>query len=221
MKKYLMTGLLVWVPLAITAWLISVVVGAMDGLLRILPDAWQPGQWLPPPLHLIAALPGLGVLLAVLIVLVTGVLAANFLGKQLFALWDKLLSHIPVVRSIYSSVKQVSDTLLSDSGNAFKTAVLVQYPRAGSWAIAFQTGIPAQDITAQLSGEHLSVFVPTTPNPTSGFFLIVPVAETKPLAMSVDEALKYVVSMGVVVPKPHAVTTEIKPNKALTSLNKP
>jgi uncharacterized membrane protein len=210
MKKYLMTGLLVWVPLAITLWVVAAIVGAMDGLLRILPRDWQPAIWLP-LLHLPASLPGLGVVLALLIVLATGVLAANFLGRQLFGLWDKLLGHIPVVRTIYSSVKQVSDTLLSDSGNAFKTALLVQYPHAGIWTIAFQTGVPAVEIMAQLNGEHISVFVPTTPNPTSGFFLVVAKSDTKALNMSVDEALKYVVSMGVVSPKSYAASIEKKP----------
>ena len=198
MKKYMMTGLLVWVPLAITIWVLSSIVGGMDGLLRILPAQWQPDLLI--GFHI----PGFGVLMALLIVLVTGFLAANFLGKQLLVWWDRLLGRIPVVRSIYSSVKQVSDTLLSDSGNAFKTALLVQYPRPGVWTVAFQTGSPASEITDQLTGEHLSVFVPTTPNPTSGFFLIVAKADTKPLHMSVDEALKYVVSMGVVAPKPQA-----------------
>jgi uncharacterized membrane protein len=204
MKKYLMTGLLVWVPLAITIWVLSSIVGGMDGLLHILPPTWRPDALL--GFHI----PGFGVLLALLIVVGTGFLTANFLGKQLLVWWDMLLNRIPVVRSIYSSVKQVSDTLLSDSGNAFKTALLVQYPRAGVWTVAFQTGTPASDILAQLDGEHVSVFVPTTPNPTSGFFLIVPKSETKPLSMSVDEALKYVVSMGVVAPKPHAVAEQIK-----------
>jgi uncharacterized membrane protein len=197
MKKYLMTGLLVWVPLAITIWVLSSIIGGMDGLLRILPAQWQPDLLL--NMHI----PGFGVIMALLIVFITGFLASNFLGKQLFVWWDMLLNRIPVVRTIYSSVKQVSDTLLSDGGNAFKTALLVQYPHAGVWTVAFQTGTPAADICSQLDGEHVSVFVPTTPNPTSGFFLIVPKAQTKPLSMSVDEALKYVVSMGVVAPKPH------------------
>lgn len=204
MKKYLMTGLLVWVPLAITIWVLSSIVGGMDGLLKILPAKWQPDLLL--GFHI----PGFGVILALLIVLVTGFLAANFLGKQLLVWWDMLLNRIPVVRSIYSSVKQVSDTLLSDSGNAFKTALLVQYPRAGVWTVAFQTGSPASEITSHLDGEHLSVFVPTTPNPTSGFFLIVAKVDTKPLNMSVDEALKYVVSMGVVAPKSAAPAEQIK-----------
>jgi uncharacterized membrane protein len=198
MKKYLMTGLLVWVPLAITIWVLSSIVGGMDGLLQILPPTWRPDALI--GFHI----PGFGVLLALFIVIGTGFLTANFLGKQLLIWWDILLNRIPVVRSIYSSVKQVSDTLLSDTGNAFKTALLVQYPRPGVWTVAFQTGTPAADILSQLDGEHLSVFVPTTPNPTSGFFLIVAKADTKPLSMSVDEALKYVVSMGVVTPKPHA-----------------
>ena len=195
MKKYLMTGLLVWVPLAITIWVLSSIIGGMDGLLRILPESWRPDTLL--GFHI----PGFGVVMALVIVLGTGFLAANFLGKQVLVWWDYLLNRIPVVRTIYSSVKQVSDTLLSDSGNAFRSAVLVQYPRAGMWTIAFQTGTPAKEIADALVGEHISVYVPTTPNPTSGFFIVVPVADTKPLAMSVDEALKYVVSMGVVAPK--------------------
>jgi uncharacterized membrane protein len=198
MKKYLMTGLLVWVPLAITIWVLSSIVGGMDGLLQILPPDLQPDKLI--GFHI----PGFGVVLALVIVIGTGFLTANFLGKQLLVWWDQLLNRIPVVRSIYSSVKQVSDTLLSDSGNAFKTAVLIQFPRSGVWTVAFQTGTPAAEISAHLVGEHISVYVPTTPNPTGGYFLVVPITETKPLNMSVDEALKYVVSMGVVVPKPHA-----------------
>ena len=197
LRKYLMTGLLVWVPLAITVWVISSIVNGMDGLLHILPTAWRPDTLL--GFHI----PGFGVVLALLVVIVTGVLTANFLGKQVLVWWDYLLNRIPVVRSIYGSVKQVSDTLLSDGGNAFRQALLVQYPRAGMWTVAFQTGSPAGEIASVLAGDHVSVFVPTTPNPTSGFFLIVPVADTKPLNMSVDEALKYVVSMGVVSPKAH------------------
>jgi uncharacterized membrane protein len=202
MKKYLMTGLLVWIPLVITAWVISAIVNAMDGLLRILPDAWRPEMWLP-LLHLPKTLPGLGLLFALLILLITGVLAANFLGRQLLLLWDKFLGHIPFVRTIYSSVKQVSDTLLSGSGNAFKTVVLIQYPCAGTWTIGFQTGQPAIEIKKHLDGddEYVSVFVPTTPSPTNGFLLIVPKSQTKVLSITVDEALKYVVSMGVVTPK--------------------
>jgi uncharacterized membrane protein len=204
MKKYLMTGLLVWVPLAITIWVLSSIVGGMDGLLQILPASWRPDTLI--GFHI----PGFGVILALLIVIGTGFLTANFLGKQLLVWWDQLLNRIPVVRSIYSSVKQVSDTLLSDSGNAFKTAVLIQFPRPGVWTVAFQTGTPAAEITAHLVGEHISVYVPTTPNPTGGYFLVVPITETKPLSMSVDEALKYVVSMGVVAPKPHTVAEQIK-----------
>ncbi len=204
MKKYLMTGLLVWVPLAITIWVLSSIVGGMDGLLTILPEAWRPDALI--GFHI----PGFGVILALLIVIGTGFLTANFLGKKLLVWWDQLLNRIPVVRSIYSSVKQVSDTLLSDSGNAFKTALLIQFPREGVWTVAFQTGTPATEISNQLDGEHISVYVPTTPNPTGGYFLVVPKSATKPLNMSVDEALKYVVSMGVVVPKPHAPAEQIK-----------
>lgn len=203
MKKYLVTGLLVWVPLAITIWVLSSIVGGMDGLLNVLPEAWRPDTLI--GVHI----PGFGVLFAFLIVLFTGFLTANFLGKKVLEWWNVLLNRIPVVRSIYSSVKQVSDTLLSDKGNAFKTAVLVQFPREGVWTVAFQTGEPAAEILANLSEPHVSVFVPTTPNPTGGYFLIVPVSQCKPLNMSVDEALKYIVSMGVV--SPNEAKTEVIP----------
>jgi len=146
-------------------------------------------------------IPGFGVILTLLIVLFTGLIAANILGKRLVVIWEALLGHVPVVKSIYASVKQVSDTLFSDSGNAFRKALLVQYPRAGSWTIAFQTGTPGGDVANHLQGDYVSVYVPTTPNPTSGFFLMMLASEVVELDMSVDEALKYIISMGVVSPK--------------------
>jgi uncharacterized membrane protein len=148
--------------------------------------------------------PGLGVLVVVALLLITGMFVANIFGQWWLKQWDRLLSNIPIVKSIYSSVKQVSDTLFSSSGNAFREAVLVQYPHQGSWTIAFVTGKPGGEVAKHLASEHVSVYVPTTPNPTSGFFLIMPRSAVVPLAMSVDEALKYVISMGVVVPPPPA-----------------
>ncbi|MFM7759949.1 MAG: DUF502 domain-containing protein, partial [Burkholderiaceae bacterium] len=145
-------------------------------------------------------LPGFGTLVTLLIVFVTGLVTQNIIGNRVLRLWELLLQRIPVVNSIYSSVKQVSDTLLSSSGNAFRKALLVQYPREGIWTIAFQTGLPGGDVKNHLKGDYVSVYVPTTPNPTSGFFLMLPRADVIELEMSVDEALKYIVSMGVVAP---------------------
>jgi uncharacterized membrane protein len=194
LRKYLITGLLIWVPLAITIWVITLIVGTMDRSLLLLPEAWHPHNWIG------RDIPGLGTILTILVVLVTGMLAANFIGQRLVQFWEGLLGRIPIVRSVYSSIKQVSDTVLSPNGQAFRQALLVQYPRAGVWTIAFQTGSPADEVRRQLKADLLSVYVPTTPNPTSGFFLMVPRGETIVLNMSVDEALKYVVSMGVVAP---------------------
>lgn len=194
MKKYFLTGLVVLIPLAITVWVLKTIINTMDQTLLLLPLAYQPKTLLG------FDIPGLGTLLTLAIIFLTGVLAANFFGRQLLLAWESLLNRIPVVKSIYSSVKQVSDTLFSSSGQAFRKALLIQYPHAGSWAIAFQTGVPSPEVAAHLVGEHVSVFLPTTPNPTSGFFMMLPKDQTVELNMSVDEALKYIVSMGVVGP---------------------
>ncbi|AXK38296.1 DUF502 domain-containing protein [Crenobacter cavernae] len=197
LKGYLVTGLLIWLPVAVTLWVLNLIVGSLDQTLNLLPDAWRPERLFG------FAIPGLGVLLAVLILLGTGMLAANVLGQRLIDFWDALLSRIPVVKSIYSSVKQVSDTLLSDSGQAFRKALLVRFPHQDAWTVAFQTGAPASQVSEHLDGdEFVSVYVPTTPNPTSGYFVMVKKADTRELDMSVDEALKYVISMGVVAPSP-------------------
>lgn len=194
-KKYLITGLLIWLPLAITIWVIRFIVTTMDGVFP---------SWMIPAVVERQQIPGLGLMMALLLVFVTGVLAANFIGERLVGWWELLLNRIPIVRSIYSSVKQVSDTILSPNGQAFRKAVLVQYPRQGAWTIAFLTGVPGPGVVEHLPGEHVSVYVPTTPNPTSGFFLMLPKAEVIELEMSVDAALKYIVSMGVVVPGSYA-----------------
>lgn len=205
LRKYLVAGLLVWLPLAITIWVLAQVLDVVNGvfgsllaaLALILPVSLREG------LLELRHVPGLGVVILAAGLLATGVFVANIFGQWLLRQWDRLLSNIPIVKSIYSSVKQVSDTLFSSSGNAFREAVLVQYPRAGSWTIAFVTGTPSGEVACHLDGEHTSVYVPTTPNPTSGFFLIVPTAELRPLQMTVDEALKYIISMGTVAPLPH------------------
>ncbi|KAF0843048.1 putative membrane protein [Methylovorus glucosotrophus] len=194
MKRYFITGLLVLVPLFITAWVLATLIGLMDQSLLLLPLAWRPEA------QFGRSVPGIGAILTLLIIFVTGLVATNFFGKQLIALWENLLGRVPVVKSIYNSVKQVSDTLFSDSGNAFRKALLVQYPREGSWTVAFLTGQPGGDVSNHLKGDYVSVYVPTTPNPTSGFFLMMPREDVVELDMSVDEALKYIISMGVVAP---------------------
>ena len=202
MKKYLIAGLLVWLPLAVTIWVLHAVLGLLDGLLGWLLTASQ--TVLPAgahgPLEMLRSIPGLGLIVVLLLLLTTGVFAANMVGQWWLRQGSRILHRIPIVKSIYSSVKQVSDTLFSSSGNAFREAVLVQYPRAGSWTIAFVTGRPGGEAALHLSGDYVSLYVPTTPNPTSGFFLMVPRSDVIALRMSVDEALKYIISMGVVAP---------------------
>jgi uncharacterized membrane protein len=194
MKKYLITGLLIWIPLAITLWVLDAIVGAMSQSLLLLPPRYQPQALLG------YQIPGLGAVLTVVIVFVTGVLASNILGQRLLQLWENILGRIPVVKTLYHGIKQISDTLFAPDGQAFRKALLVQYPRPGSWTIAFLTGRPGGDVANHLTGDYVSVYVPTTPNPTSGFFLMMPRADVIELDMSVDEALRYVISMGVVAP---------------------
>ena len=203
-KQYFITGLLVLVPLVITVWVLKTFIGVMDQSLLLLPDAWHPHNLFK------RDIPGLGAILTVAIVLVTGLLATNFFGKQLITLWENLLNRVPVVKSIYAGVKQVSDTLFSDSGNAFRHAVLVQFPHSGAWTIAFITGQPGGEVAIQLRGEHVSVYVPTTPNPTSGYFLLIPKEDVITLEMSVDEALKYIISMGVISPTDLVAAKKLK-----------
>ena len=196
LRKWLLAGLLVIVPLAITAAVLRWIIDTLDQTLLILPEAWQPDRLI--GFHI----PGFGVLLTLAILLIVGGVASNFVGKKLVSLGDAVVSRIPVVRGIYSSVKQVSDTLFSESGNAFRTAVLVQWPRPDVWTVAFVTGAPGGDVTNYLRGdEFVSVYVPTTPNPTGGYFVMLRKSDCIELKMSVDEALKYVVSMGVVSPQ--------------------
>ena len=195
LRKWLLAGLLVIVPVAITLAVLRWVIDTLDQTLLILPEAWHPDKLF--GVHI----PGFGVLLTLAILLVVGATASNFVGKRLVGLGDKVVARIPVVRSIYSSVKQVSVTLFSESGNAFRVAVLVQWPRTEVWTIGFVTGTPGGDVVNYLRGEeYLSVYVPTTPNPTGGYFVMLRKSDCIELKMSVDDALKYVVSMGVVVP---------------------
>jgi len=198
LKSVFLTGLLVLVPLAITLWVLGLVIGTMDQTLLLLPESWQPERVV--GFHL----PGVGAVLTIAFIFIVGLLTQNFVGQKLVKWWDAILRHIPVVGPLYTSVKQVSDTLLSSSGNAFRKALLIEYPRKGSYTIGFLTGIPGGDVLNHLGEEHVSVYVPTTPNPTSGFFLMMPKSEVVELDMTVDAALKYIVSMGVVAPAPSA-----------------
>ena len=195
-KKYFITGLLIWIPLIITLWVLKVIFDTLDASLLLLPVSFQTESWL--GVHI----PGLGALLTLIIVLLTGIFATNFFGAQLVQLWHQVLNRIPVVNSIYSSVKQISDTLFSSSGQAFRKALLVQWPHAGMWTIGFLTGTPGGDVTNHLPPDCVSVYVPTTPNPTGGYFVIARRADVIELDMTVDQALKYIISMGVVPPLP-------------------
>jgi uncharacterized membrane protein len=202
MKKYLVAGLLVWLPLAITIWVLGWLLGALDGVfasLLNLSQAVLPASAMQ-AIAFLRTVPGMGVLVLGALMILTGVFVTNIFGQWWVRQWDRLMGKIPIVKSIYSSVKQVSDTLFSSNGNAFREAVLVQYPRPDSWTIAFVTGKPGGEVAQRLPGDYVSLYVPTTPNPTSGFFLMMRRADVIELRMSVDEALKYVISMGVVAP---------------------
>jgi uncharacterized membrane protein len=210
LRRYFVAGLLVWIPLGITLWVLALLVDLMDQSLLLLPAQYRSEALF--GFHV----PGLGIILTVAIVLATGALAANFFGRKLLRLGDQLLGRVPVVRSIYGGVKQISDTLFSPEGKAFRRAVLVRYPHQGAWTVALVTGAPENEVADILGRDQISVFVPTTPNITAGFFLIVPRSETVELDMTVDAALKYVISMGVAEPaaRPIRATVKIVPPSA-------
>lgn len=204
LRQYFITGLLVWLPMGVTVWVLLWLLGILDSIfLGVLATAEAMIPALGPLAERLRHIPGLGVILVAIVILATGLFVANMFGQWALRQWDRLMTRIPVVRSIYSSVKQVSDTLFSGSGQAFSKALLVQYPRQGAWTIAFLTGRPSGEVARHLDGDFISVYVPTTPNPTSGFFLMLPRTDAVELKMSVDEALKYVISMGVVAPPLH------------------
>lgn len=205
MKKYFITGLLIWVPLGITLWVLALIVRSMDQTLTLLPHAIQPEQLMG------FYLPGLGMVLTLLVIFFTGLVTTNIIGQKLVRFWESVLARIPIVKSLYYAVKQVSDTLFSHNGEAFRKVLLVRYPHPQAWSIAFQTGSPARDVADMLPDEYVGVFIPTAPSPVNGFFFFVRKQDVMEINMSIDDALKYIVSMGVVVP----------PMKTAPGLHKP
>ncbi len=193
-RRYLIAGLLLWLPLGVTVLVVRLLVGTMDQTLLLLPERYRPDALL--GFHI----PGLGLVLAVLVVLITGILVANLFGRRLVGLWERLLSRIPLVRSVYSAVKQLAETMFSGGGQSFRKVLLIEYPRRGLWTLAFQTGTGVGEAQQKTGRDVVNVYVPTTPNPTSGFFLMVPREDVVELDMSVDDGLKMIISMGVVVP---------------------
>jgi uncharacterized membrane protein len=194
-KRYLIAGLLVWIPLAITFWVLDLIVSTMDQTLLLLPTSWRPDALL--PFHI----PGIGLLMSLLIVLATGVLAANIIGERLVRWWHGLLNRIPIVRSIYSSVKQISDTLLATRGQSFRKVVMIEFPQRGQWTLGFVVGSPGATIAAATAPDAITVYVPTAPNPTSGYVLVVRPDDVREVDISVDDALKFHISLGVVSPR--------------------
>ncbi len=193
LRRYLIAGMLVWLPILVTVWVLSFIVDVMDRTLLLLPTALRPSSFG-------IDIPGLGIVFAFLVLLLTGLLVANLLGRQLVLLWEDVLHRIPLVRTIYGGVKSFAETLLSSQGNSFRKVVLLQYPSKGIWTIAFVTNEKLAEISERLGRVHVSVFVPTTPNPTSGFIMMVPRDDIVELAMSVDAAMKMIVTLGVVMP---------------------
>ena len=194
LRRYLVAGILVWLPLGVTFVLLRFLVGVMDKTLNLLPKSYQPVEWLG------VAIPGLGVILTIIVLLLTGILAANFVGRSVVGGWESLLERIPVVRSIYSAAKNFTEIVFSDSGNAFKKVLLVEYPRKGIYTLTFQTATSMGEVAGRTGEDVVCCFVPTTPNPTSGFLIVVPKKDVIELDMSVDAAAKMVMSLGVVVP---------------------
>ncbi len=193
LRRYFIAGLLVWLPIFITYFIIHFIINLLDGSLALLPKNYHPERWLG---HHV---PGMGVIFTFFILILTGVLVTNFLGHKLLAVWERLLSRIPLIRSIHSATKQVVNAILQPNGNAFRQVVLIPYPHRGMWSIAFVTSSVLKSDWTQ--SEIVNVFVPTTPNPTSGFLLFVPVEDIYELNMTIEEALRLVISLGVVIPE--------------------
>lgn len=194
LRRYLVAGLLVWIPLGVTIFILKVLIGLMDRSLLLIPQQYRPEEWLG------FSVPGLGLILTLLVLLVTGLLAANIVGRSMVSLWESLLDRIPVVRSVYSAAKNFTEIVFSDSGQSFKKVLLIEYPRKGIYSLAFQTATNLGEVQGRMGEQMVCTFVPTTPNPTSGYIIIVPKKDIIELDMEIDEALKMIISLGVVIP---------------------
>ena len=195
LRRYLVAGILVWLPLGVTIFLLRILINLMDKSMVLIPARFRPEEYLG------FAIPGLGLVLTLLVLLLTGLLAANIVGRSAVSLWEKLLERIPIVRSVYSAAKNFAEIVFSDSGQSFKKVLLIEYPRKGLYSIAFQTATRLGEVQGRTGDDVICTFVPTTPNPTSGFIIIVPRKDVIELDMEVDEALKMIISLGVVVPR--------------------
>ena len=194
LRRYIVAGILVWLPIGVTIFLVRILIGLLDRTMVLIPQQYQPEEMLG------FAIPGLGILLTILLLLITGVLAANIVGKSMVGLWESMIARIPVVRSVYSAAKNFAEIVFSDSSQSFKKVLLIEYPRKGLYSLAFQTSSELGEVQGRTGGKVICTFVPTTPNPTSGFIIIVPRNDVIELDMDVDEALKMIISLGVVVP---------------------
>ncbi len=206
-RRYLIAGLLIWVPLGITIFVVRLLINWLDGSILLIPEAYRPE-------NLVGyAIPGLGVLLSILVVMFTGLLAANLFGRKLVGFWEGLLSHVPLVRSIYSGAKQLAETMFSESGESFRKVLLVEFPRRGLWTLAFLTGTDQGEVQTKTGNDVINVYIPTTPNPTGGYFVMVPREDVQELDMSVDDGLKMLMSMGAVVPDAIQNASELAPEE--------
>ena len=194
LRRYLVAGLLVWIPLGVTILILKVLISLMDRSLLLIPQQYRPEEWLG------FSVPGLGLILTLLVLLVTGLLAANIVGRSMVSLWESLLDRIPVVRSVYSAAKNFTEIVFSDSGQSFKKVLLIEYPRKGIYSLAFQTATNLGEVQGRMGEQMVCTFVPTTPNPTSGYIIIVPKKDIIELDMEIDEALKMIISLGVIIP---------------------
>ena len=212
LRKYIIAGLLVWLPLAATVAIIKLVIDLLDSTILLLPPEYQPANVLG------FSVPGYGIVLALAVLIVTGMLAANLFGRKLFGFWESILNRIPLVRTIYNSVKQISTTLLDGNRQSFRKVVMLQYPRKGLWSIGFLTNEKVDSDVEGLENELIAVFVPTTPNPTSGFIMLSPVEDVIELDMTVEEGFKFIISMGVIIPegpiKPKSIPNKVAQNAA-------
>lgn len=202
-RRWFMAGLLFWIPVGATVLVIRFLIGLLDASLVLLPPALRPDAWLAQPLPIV------GAVLSIVIIILTGALVANFLGRKLLAWGEQIVSRIPLVRSLYTGIKKAAETILSDTGESFRQVLLIEYPRKGIWTIAFQTGTPLGEVQELTADEVITVFVPTTPNPTSGFIVLVPRKDVIPMKMSVEEGLRLIISLGVVTPESAKVLPKV------------